>query len=113
MNSIAQRELWTCPHCGETLTKTGDNYLMCEYEDRKFMRGQLREAPIATDLPLAIKIDYKRYIMTIDGETKVYVYAVGKHHRAIHRKPDEDVTLARVNTGKRLCIRAFHPMSLR
>lgn len=100
-----QHRYWTCPHCGGDLRKC-DTFLCCTgLRCPGFLRGTVLEAPIAADLPLAERLDYKRFrIADTWGE---WEYAVGAHKKALDKKPGSGIVLARVNTGKKVRVRAF------
>lgn len=101
-----QHQYWTCPFCGADLVKD-DTFLHCpNWYDFLLI---IREAPIAADLPLAERLDYKRFLIADTwGE---WEYAVGAHKKALDKMPGPGIMLARVNTGKKVGVRAFRQVN--
>jgi hypothetical protein len=85
-----KRKDWLCKTCGMVMERNG-RYLCCPFN---MGHGKLIPAWGISDLPLAIKIDYKRY--QIHGEEGFWEYVPHAHKDAMKIAPDPRVIIAKV-----------------
>jgi len=93
---------WACPICKRAMIKTSPLYMVCPLG-----HGKLHCATSEADLPLATRIDYKRF--TIEGHSGWWQYQPKAHGRALHYCPAEGIVVAAVQLRKsqRIVVRAF------
>jgi hypothetical protein len=89
-----KRKDWLCPACGEVMLNSSCG---------RFMVCMRCWAPMCMawgikDLPLATRIDYKRF--TIDGEPGYWKYVPWTHDGCLSRAPEPGYIVARVRTAK-------------
>lgn len=85
------------------MLKTSDDFFVCEHGC-----GRLRLAPIMSDLPLARRVNTRKW--QIDGYVGRWKYAVGQHKNALGRSPGRGVVVAQclpTDKSKRPVARAF------
>jgi hypothetical protein len=88
-----KRKDWTCKLCGAMMIKTSDRYRTC----RNGCGGLVPLWGIK-DLPLAVRIDYKRFeIAKLDG---VWEYVPHAHKGCQSRAPEPRHIVAKIRTAK-------------
>jgi len=89
-----KREDWQCKVCGSVMVR-GDRYLYC-LEDIE--HGRPTPAWGVGDLPLAIRYDYKRFI--IADEEGYWEYVPHAHADCMTHAPEPSTVVAKVARGR-------------
>lgn len=96
-----KRRDWLCKMCGDVMIKTSDQYMTCPKR-----HGLLLPLWCVSDLPRAVRFDYKRFV--ISGIISCWEYVPHAHKGCLGHAPEPNHVVAAVRLAH-----GIRPMTFR